>query len=935
MICISAKCFVRSIAILCTLATVFAADSTTGDQPIDLLSLPSATLSRTSEVGDGLQQLAALTDGRLSSLATVTSSSNTPTDIVFGFGDETVTPLKLVVHLPKKAGELSNSPSIEVLVSTLSPHTGFRSLRICRLSNKASGQEFAFVPSGARWVMFRVRTAGDEKTPVRLADLVLMGRVGPPKTHYAFNQSPAKALEVISQLKKLVNISITDDEASLFEDARDGKFDDWTFAEAALIASGATDRDQRQAYLRKLEGITQGARRATRSAGTPFKTGQQLLAFLHAQPLRNGYVSQQTDLSTVLDTATYNCVSSATLYNVIGRRLGLDARAIEVPDHAFSILYDGEHHADVEATTKGGFNPSRDPAVLKRFTEQTGMSYIADLHPEQRREIGEAGLVGIIYYNHGVTHSQKKEYADALVRYFCALSLDPEFSSAVKNALAALANWGVALSDDQKFEEALAVVNAGLKLAPEDATLLNDRLAIWHEHIELAMDTVGSDRALALVRKADREVPTGNFRQMESWVFLRPAEQRIKESQWDQALALAQLGIAKVNEEALRELVDWRQGLFLRWSNSHLKQKQFGPALAVLERGLEVVPRDSRIMNNVGYVVQEWARQLVKENNTQSAEAMLAEQLVRHQDADLTSIATSYVSRLVKQLVRSGHYQAAGDAVDRCEQLIGSSGDRASLVRIVFDDWADHFADRKLWKEALARYDAGLEKLPQDKHLLHNRLVTYQQWARSHMKSGEWWAAVEAWQHAKAAHEGVDLNRRLAYLTQESAREIRKRQGEQAAENHLAEMLKRFPEMTSVRGRAVAYFQNAVFDLAKGKKYDAAFDAAERGERIVGDKTAFRRIVRRLCDQWAGEHTAQGNWQQALDVYDQGLKRYPDDSHMAHNAIVAWNSWAGTHLDKQQWTEAIGVYERGLEAFPGADLLENNLAYCKQQQTAE
>jgi len=51
-----------------------------------------------------------------------------------------------------------------------------------------------------------------------------------------------------------------------------------------------------------------------------------------------------------------------------------------------------------------------------------------------------------------------REVHEALLAYFRALSLDPEFGSAVKNALAALANWSVELSQAKKWEDALEVV---------------------------------------------------------------------------------------------------------------------------------------------------------------------------------------------------------------------------------------------------------------------------------------------------------------------------------------------------------------------------------------------------------------------------------------------------------------------------------------------
>jgi hypothetical protein len=109
----------------------------------------------------------------------------------------------------------------------------------------------------------------------------------------------------------------------------------------------------------------------------------------------------------VLDTGLFNCVSSAVIYNILGSRLGLNLRAVEVPDHVFSVLYEGARHGDVETTTGAGFNPARDRFRVSRLLRETGFVYIPESHPEERREVGEAGLVAIIYYNHGVEEARQ------------------------------------------------------------------------------------------------------------------------------------------------------------------------------------------------------------------------------------------------------------------------------------------------------------------------------------------------------------------------------------------------------------------------------------------------------------------------------------------------------------------------------------------------
>src|SRR5262249_39818919 len=218
------------------------------------------------------------------------------------------------------------------------------------------------------------------------------------------------------------DLALTRDEAALFAAAQKGKLGKWSFAEAALLASGVTDAAKRKHYLARLDKLEAGARKATAGAKTPFEKGKKLLAFLHAGPMAKGYDRDQSDLSALLDSGKFNCVSSALLYNVLGRRLGLDLRAVEVPEHVFSVLYDGRKRADVETTNPRGFNPSRVPLTAAQ-AKKKGVVYLRESYPDRRREVNELGLLAIVCYNRGVALAREKRYQESVLAGFRALSL--------------------------------------------------------------------------------------------------------------------------------------------------------------------------------------------------------------------------------------------------------------------------------------------------------------------------------------------------------------------------------------------------------------------------------------------------------------------------------------------------------------------------------
>lgn len=293
--------------------------------------------------------------------------------------------------------------------------------------------------------------------------------------------APTEAIARLAKVDAQVP-AVSKDEAALFEDAKDGKFDRYTFAEACLMAGGVADPRDRRKYRDKLDWMEAEARKATAGSKSVNEDAARLLKFLHSGPMAKGYKTEQTDLHVLLDTGEYNCVSSAALFTVVGRRIGLDVRAVEVPEHLFVVLATRGRKIDVETTSPYGFDP--DP---KRKVGPAKDGKAPERPADQRREVGEPGLAAVVAYNHGVTLSRQKKYGAAARANLVALALDPTNPHAVKNLTANLANWPVELSRAGKHEAAAAVLAVGRELAPKEEVLRNNTLAIFDAWADEAM----------------------------------------------------------------------------------------------------------------------------------------------------------------------------------------------------------------------------------------------------------------------------------------------------------------------------------------------------------------------------------------------------------------------------------------------------------------
>ncbi|MGE0796994.1 MAG: transglutaminase family protein [Lautropia sp.] len=865
----------------------------------NLLDLPDARIEHTSDPGADATLLRALADGNRSRAVTVAAPDGSPV-IVFGFGEQGIALEGVEISLGDPGGNGGGNPgaarprAVDVLVSQVSPRAGFQSVRSEPLKETAGPQKLAFGAAGARWVMLKFR-AGDDARAVALAELRLIGYQGSPQTRYKFNESPASTFEVLRQLEagSGLDLSITADEQSLFADAADGRLDRWSFAEAALIASGVTRAADRKPYLQRIDRLEAEARKAVAKAATPFDQGAALLRYLHAGAFAKGYRSTQTRVSTLLDQRQFNCVSSAALYNILGRRLGLDLRAIEVPDHAFAILYHGTDHADVETTTAAGFNPARNREAQQAFSKLTGFNYIPDAHRDRRREVGETGLLALIVYNHGVELSREKRYPEALLAYFRAMSLDPEFGSAVQNALAVLANWSAELIRQRKFEDATRIAALGVRLAPNDAALVNNRKATWSQWADALARDGKTDDALTVLRRAEREVPDAGFGRMQAWVFIRDGETRIKAEDWAGARGVVAPGLAAGLAPAARtELLAWAADLPLRWSQSELRRGRFDGALDVLAARAAEGPPDPRIDNQIAYVVQERLRDTSRREGADAASALIPGLLERFAQNDgVRRVSVAQLQRNVVALADAGRHEEALAAAGRIATLAADAPEAAKVRAGIYDRWALGLAKERQWQQALDVYAKALPELGERGNAQNN----------------------------------------IRYLLQEWLKEAGSTDPQRAVEI-LQRNLPRFPTVPGLDKVAATHVALRVQDLTKQAQYEPALAALDALAPLLPDRTDTARIAASVYDRWSQSLASKQQWQAAADVYQRGLQQFPDSGHLQNNAVVVWNQWAKTLIDRKDWAAAIGIFDQALSRFPGNSLLERNRRYCEEQR---
>lgn len=589
----------------------------------------------------------------------------------------------------------------------------------------------------------------------------------PKASVYKFKESPANALKVLEQLQSEFDVKVSEDERSLFDDASDGRLDNWSLAEAALLASGVDDGAQRQRYLAQLSRLGESAKRAL-NEGTEKPDGELLLRWMHQRPLKSGYSEQQTLLSTVLDKGTYNCVSSAVFYTLLGKELGLDVRGVEVPDHAFAkVFVDGEG-IDVETTTEYGYNPARSRAAAKKFAERTGFAYIPVSRSHLRRETSPLGLIALIYYNRGVEYSDREEHFTALLYYFRALSLDKEGKSAIKNALASISNWGLKLAKANDFDGGLKVLNVGLSLAPEDRGLKHNKKALWQMRINHTRDNATRDDLIAMLRRADAAMPKARFSQQLVHTLIQPAEQLAKNGNWAESVeqySTVRKEFPKNHILKQNEVATWHQ-----WASHYLEQKNWAQALNVYEKAVARRPKTSSFQQNIAYSAQQI---LVGLSLTDPATRETAERLLAQfpNSRKLQDSVSNRYRREISKLIEEEKFESATSVADELASLISKQSVTRKPLRFAYDAWGHALLESGQFEKATEVYSKGLQRLPGDSHLKSNAIATWHAWAKPYLNKQGCEQAIDIYERGLQAMPNTGLFRQnIKYCMQQLAR---------------------------------------------------------------------------------------------------------------------------------------------------------------------
>jgi hypothetical protein len=283
------------------------------------------------------------------------------------------------------------------------------------------------------------------------------------------------------------------------------------FGKAALLASGVAP-DREGAYESRLGELYDALRANVAKIADPVAEGEAILGFLHEHVFK-AYGEDATTLDGILDKGLYNCVSSAVLYMLAAKSLGLETGGVRTSDHAFCSLRAGNRRIDVETTNPFGFDPGNKKEFKDSFGRATGYAYVAPGGYGDRKAIGDRALIGLILSNRVSALEHAGRFAEATrlgVDYdeLCRDADSRDFLDARINNLVA------DLESRRDFAQAEAVARVAAATFPGEARLIAlSRAATYNRAAALARtgDWAGAfDLATAQKKEFERASPSAS-----------------------------------------------------------------------------------------------------------------------------------------------------------------------------------------------------------------------------------------------------------------------------------------------------------------------------------------------------------------------------------------------------------------------------------------
>ena len=399
--------------------------------------------------------------------------------------------------------------------------------------------------------------------------------------------------------------ALTGLEQRLFADAADGRLDEHSLLDAALVASGVDRAEALQRYARQRDALVEELRPLISPTQTPRRQAEVVFEFMHRRVLQGGYHIDCTDLRLALDEGRFNCVSASVLFNCLAGPLGLPVCGLEIPGHAMSRVSLPEEPLDIETTCAEWFRWMGNPGKQAEMAAKAAGT--PPSHPRGPiREVSPVQIAAMIYYNRGVDLLAEKRFATAAAANAKALWLDPDSTTARGNLLATINNWAIDLGNSGRCAEARDLLLQGLALDPLYETFGTNFVHVHHQWVQSLCQAEQFETALKVLSDGAAAQPDRPyFAQALLVVYRRWARSLLERNEQEQAFTV--LDQARQRCGRRPEVLDAEIAEISSFGLELLASGRAEAAVVLLDRGLARCPGTTLLEDNRRAAVLQWA----------------------------------------------------------------------------------------------------------------------------------------------------------------------------------------------------------------------------------------------------------------------------------------------------------------------------------------
>lgn len=338
------------------------------------------------------------------------------------------------------------------------------------------------------------------------------------------------------------------------------------FWESALLLSGVDRYDR--SFKQNLDTILSSWDTYLAEDDGEKEKGELILMFLHDNILTK-YIENQTRIDTILQDGTFNCVSSAVYYMMLGKYSGLEVKGVSTKDHAFCSIITDEDPIDIETTNIHGYDPGKKKNFTDSFGNITGYSYVPPGNYRLRTTLEEKGLLSLILQNRIAYLQGRNRYEETVglsIDFWAFLQTEEAFNE-VANAFT---NWATQIRNDKDYEEILAGIDSFISTYRSNFKLDETANSLRRNYIISLTNKGNTDKALAFIdesrEKGVMSEPLGQ--ELYKLVFNNRIAYLNNSRKYEEALAFIKIGEAEYGLGDVQQLKDGLiNNLFLALAN--------------------------------------------------------------------------------------------------------------------------------------------------------------------------------------------------------------------------------------------------------------------------------------------------------------------------------------------------------------------------------